>query len=311
MNRHRLSAALPRLRARLAWLTGLLACVLAADAAAPAADPVIEWNMMDWPPFIVFKDGQLPLSADELGEGAIDGYLRLVLARLPQYQHRFVSMTGLRAEIERKAGRGLCSPSSMRTPERLKERYFTPAMPTVPVHLVLRRERLQAIAGGKGSVSLQQLTRREDVQGLVMSARYYGSTVADWVKPAPDSNVRAMVAPKAGNLLTMLSASRMDYTLEYPMVVEYYQRSQGKPGELVSLPIDEVGEPPVGYFSCTRNPWGRAVIGDIDRALREVARLPEARQVYGRWMNEAVRATHQERINRFFDVRARGGAMIE
>nr|WP_316642573.1 TIGR02285 family protein [uncultured Roseateles sp.] len=295
------------------WLClGLASLALTLPAGARATEApgkLIEWNVSDWPPFFVFQQGQLPQTAQDLGGGAIDGFLRLVIERMPQYQHRFVSMTGARAEVERKAGRGLCSASSMRTPERLKERYFTPAMPTLPVQLVLRRERLQLLAGGKGSVSLQQLIRRDDVQGLVMSNRQYGQTLAEWLKPAPDSNLRTMVAPRAGNLLTMLAAGRMDYTLEYPMIVEYHLRNRGP--ELVTLPIDELGEPPLGYFSCTRNAWGKVVIADIDTALRKVARLPEARQVYSPWMSEALRAAHQERIDRFFEQRARGGPMIE
>ncbi|MBT9500672.1 MAG: TIGR02285 family protein [Burkholderiaceae bacterium] len=298
---------------RLMLLAGLGLALAGPVGARPDTAPakLIEWNVSDWPPFFVFQQGQLPVTAQDLGAGAIDGFLRLVIARLPQYQHRFVSMTGARAEVERKAGRGLCSPSSMRTPERLKERFFTPAMPTLPLQLVLRRERLPVIAGGKASVSLQQLTRRDDVQGLVMSKRQYGQALAQWVRPAPDSNIRSLVAPRAGNLLAMLAAGRMDYTLEYPMIVEYHQRQQGRTGDLVTLPIDELGEPPLGYFSCTRNAWGKAVIADIDGALRQVARLPEARQVYGPWMSEALRAGHQERIDRFFEQRARGGPMIE
>lgn len=303
-------AGAPGMRAfgRRLVAAGLLLLACAGTAAAQEAR-TITWNLVDWPPFYVLKNGQAPASAEELGEGAIDEFLRLLLPHLPQYRHRFVTLNGPRAEVERRAGRGLCSPSSMRTPARLRERYFTPALPTVQLQLVLRRERLALLAQGRGTVSLRQLTQRTELSGLVMRARHYGADLAPWLAEAPDRNIKAMVAPRAGNLLTMLAAGRMDYTLEYPMVVAYHQ--QGRAAELVSLPIEEAGEPPLGYISCNRNPWGLAVLRDIDRALRELARQPEAAQVYRRWLGEEQQAREQARLERFFAQRARGGVRIE
>jgi uncharacterized protein (TIGR02285 family) len=288
-------------------LAGLLLLVAGATR---AQDPrVITWNLSDWPPFYVLKDGQAPASAAQLGDGAIDEFLRLLLPLLPDYEHRFVTLNAPRAEVQRKTGLGLCSPSSMRTPARLQERYFTPALPTVQLQLVLRRERLAVLAQGRGSVSLRELGERADLSGLVMKGRHYGEGLAPWLVEAPGRNLRTMVAPRAGNLLTMLAAGRMDYTVEYPMVVAYHQ--QGRAAELVSLPIDEAGEPPLGYISCNRNAWGLAVMRDIDRALRQLARQPEAAQVYRRWLGEEQQAREQARLARFFAQRARGGVRIE
>ena len=74
---------------RLLLLAGL-ALALALPLAGPvkarpgdAPDKLIEWNVSDWPPFFVFRQGQLPVTAQDLGGGAIDGFLRLVITRLP------------------------------------------------------------------------------------------------------------------------------------------------------------------------------------------------------------------------------------
>jgi uncharacterized protein (TIGR02285 family) len=285
-----------------------------AGEGSTAAARLITWNLVDWPPFYLLKDGQAPASVDELGEGAIDGFLRLVLQRLPQYQHRFVVLNGPRAEVERKAGLGLCSASSMRTPERLQERYFTPAMPTVQLQLVTQRKRaaeLSGSRGSRGSVSLRELLSRGDVQGVVLAKRHYGPELEPLLKDAPQ--VRTIVAPKAANLLAMLEVGRMDFTLEYPMVVAHHQAMQrpGRAAPLQSLPIEEAGEPPVGYFSCNRNAWGRAVIADLDKALREVAALPGVAHLYERWLTPGQAARERARFERFFATRARGGVRIE
>lgn len=276
-----------------------------------AAARLITWNLVDWPPFYLLKDGQAPASVEELGEGAIDGFLRLVLQRLPQYQHRFVVLNGPRAEVERKAGLGLCSASTMRTPERLQERYFTPAMPTVQLQLVTQHKRAAQLSGSRGSVSLRELLSRGDVQGVVLAKRHYGPELEPLLKDTP--LVRTIVAPKAANLLAMLEVGRMDFTLEYPMVVAHHQAMQrpGRAAPLQSLPIEEAGEPPVGYFSCNRNAWGRAVIADLDKALREVAALPGVAHLYERWLTPAQAARERARFERFFAARARGGVRIE
>lgn len=293
-------------------LLGLLCLVVLSKPALALepAEPTITWNLSDWPPFHLLPGGQAPATAEQLGEGLMDGFLRLVLGQLPQYRHRFVVLNGPRAEVERKAGLQLCSPTSMRTPERLAQRLFTPALLAGQLQLVLRRERLQQIAQGRSSVSLRELSARTELQGLVMSQRHYGADLAPWLRPAPDGNVQTMVAPRAGNLLTMLSAGRMDYTLEYPMVVGYHQL--GQPAELVSLPIEELGESPVGYFSCNRSDWGRVVIKDIDRALRAVAARPEqVLPLYRRWLSEEQFAREAPALRRFLAQRARGGPRIE
>lgn len=304
---HRMSARLRR---------GFFLLLLAALAMGPAHASEdgqrhqITWNLVDWPPFYLLKDGQPPATPEELGEGAIDGFLRLVLQRLPQYRHRFVVLNAPRAEVERKAGLGLCSPSSMRTPERLKDRYFTPALPTVQLQLVMQRERAAQLVNGRRA-SLRELARRGDLEGVILNKRHYGPELEPWLQP--ERGVRAIVAPKAANLLAMLEAGRMDYTLEYPMVVAHHQAQQrpGRQPTLVSLPIEEAGEPPIGYFSCNRNAWGKAVIADLDRALREVAALPEAAQIYQRWLAPELAASERQRFERFFAARARGGVRIE
>jgi len=312
----------PRRRARrqiaalLGALTGLFASALSGPAyAQDRVEPparVITWNLVDWPPFYLLEAGQAPDSVEALGDGVIDGFLRRVLQRLPQYEHRFVVLSGPRAELERKAGLGLCSASSMRTPERLQERYFTPAMPTVQQHLVMQRARAAALGLGSAGVSLRKLHRQQPaLEGLVMSKRHYGPELEPLLLQSP--HVRSIVAPKAGNLLNMLEAGRMDFTLEYPMVLAHHlaQQRPGREAPLVSLPIVEAGEPPVGYFSCNRNAWGRAVMADLDKALREVAAQPEVARLYERWLTPSEAARERPRMERFFAARARGGVKIE
>ncbi|MDN3546175.1 TIGR02285 family protein [Kinneretia asaccharophila] len=306
---HRLLALIPALCLLFAALQPDRA---QAQLSTALPERVITWNLVDWPPFYLLSDGQPPASMEALGEGVIDGFLRRVLQRLPQYEHRFVMLTGARAELERKAGLGLCSASSMRTPERLQDRYFTPAMPTVQQHLVMQRSRVAALDLPTAGVSLRTLFRQApELQGLILSKRHYGPELEPLLRQAP--NVRAIAAPKAGNLLNMLEAGRMDFSLEYPMVLAHHlaQQRPGREAPLVSLPIVEAGEPPVGYFSCNRNAWGRAVMADLDKALREVAAQPEVARLYERWLTPSEAARERPRMERFFAARARGGVKIE
>ncbi|PTT80553.1 hypothetical protein DBR42_19310, partial [Pelomonas sp. HMWF004] len=61
----------------------------------------------------------------------------------------------------------------------------------------------------------------------------------------------------SGQLLGMLRAGRMDYTLEYPAVVDDYLARVGEPGALVALPVAEGLSTTLATASCSRTPEGR------------------------------------------------------
>src|ERR1700741_4144093 len=94
---------------------------------AQAAPPVdtIRWVAQDVPPHFSFVQGRPPRTVAELGHGEVDGFMRVLLARMPQYRHEFVEASTARYEAESRTGQTLCSTMHVRTPARVDWLYFS------------------------------------------------------------------------------------------------------------------------------------------------------------------------------------------
>lgn len=296
-------------------LLGLGGLLLQSRSGAQPALPPMRWQVRDMPPLFSYRDGKPPSRLEDLGQGAVDGFMRQLLPLLPQYQHEFVETTAARADAMVREGMTLCSLIHLYTPERLSERYFTPVFPILgplQARVVVHRSQLVRFAALGQPLSLTKLLQQESFSGMVSAGRSYGPGVDSLIRAPLDSgSLKSVVVMRHSNVLTMLRAQRMDYALEFPIQVSEYLRSVNAPGELVCLPILEA--PPItqAYASCTRSEEGRRQIEAIDQAIRRMAQ-PAARDVwFPAWRNKPFDAAQQAKLKRFFDQRAHGGPQID
>ncbi|MBO9686491.1 TIGR02285 family protein [Roseateles chitosanitabidus] len=288
-----------------------------APAGGTGARPVLRWLVQDIPPHFSYRDGKPPQRPEDLGQGEVDGFLRVLTERLPQYRHEFVELSLPRFEAQARAGETLCSLLHVRTPERLQWLYFTPLHPpllTRQVHVILRREDLSRFEPNGQALQLADLLRRKDLVGLVPRDRSFGPRIDKLLSADPDQAPRSVVAGRSANLLGMLKARRMDWTLDYPATVEQYSQQHPGSPELMRLPLAEGRSTMVATGSCSRTPTGRRAIEAIDQAVRQIAAepLPQRDALIRAWRGPAgIEAEDLKAINRYFDERARGPAQIE
>lgn len=300
----------------IATLAGLLGVVAGAAWAQPAPLGTIHWVAQDAPPHFSFVQGHPPRSVAELGRGEVDGFMRVLLARMPEWRHEFVEASTARYEAESRRGQTLCSTIHVRTPERLQWAWFShlyPPLVSREIHVVVRRElldQLNAERGGDGRLQLAALLKRPELRLLVPRDRAFGPQVdnllARYTVPR-----RAVGAKLSSQMLDMLRAGRMDYTLEYPAVVTDYLARVGEPGALVALPMAEGLSTLLATVSCSRTPEGRRQIEAIDAAVRELARDPNREAWVREWRGERSSPQDMKRLNAYMDERARGGARVE
>ncbi len=304
-----MSAALPRRLAPAASaLLVALGCALApaAHAQAPAQEPErqITWAVKDWPPVMILQQGHAPASAAQLGRGWVDRMLAEIIARLPQYRHSFQLMNRQRIVGAMQDGVPVCDPSTLKTAERERWAVFTPAMPIPPVALVLRAQSRPAITGGAPVVSLSELAHRKGLTGRFEAKRSYGAAI-DQVLAREGDNLSAELVSRPGQLTSLVAKGRYDYTLEYPMVVEYLQQMEQSPIVLDTVPLKEAQQWGVNHVACTRSPWGEAVVRDIDAAIRAASASREYREVLTPWLPAAYMQKNRARMAEFFDERGR------
>lgn len=297
-------------------LTGLaLLSVLAAPARA-AEPPAIAWLVQDVPPhFSYTRSGQTPLTVEDLGHGELDGFMRILLKRMPQYRHVLVEMPFTRFEIQARQGQTMCSLLHVRTPERLSWLYFSHLYPPLfsrQIHVVVHRDRLAQFETASTGQALQltDLLQRPDLQGLLPRDRAFGPRIDALLKQAGEAAPRTVVPNRNMHLLHMLRARRMDYTLEYPSVVDEFLRLQGG-DDLVKLPLAEGRSTQLATVACSRTPEGRQHIEAIDAAVRRLAQEKDREGWMRGWRKEGLDEQDRQRVIRYMDERARGGPAIE
>ncbi|HEY1091042.1 MAG TPA: hypothetical protein VGE47_08125 [Burkholderiaceae bacterium] len=305
------------------WRPGLAGCLLCllppVARAEPAAAPpeTITWFVQAMPPHFSYPAGRPPTTPAELGNGELDGLLRLLIGQMPsKIKHEFVEAGLARFELMAREGKAICSILHVRTDARRQWLYFTHLMPppvTRDIHVVVRRERLGEFQLGGQTLRLQDLLQRHDIALLLPRGRAYGPAVDAVLRQQGQPGPHTVVLAQTTQLLSMLRAGRMDYTLEYPLVVDAFQRSspparQGE--ELVALPVVEGRSTQLATAACSRSPAGRRAIEVLDAAVRSLAEDPQREVLLRDWLGPQFEG-ERERILHYLDQRAKSGPQIE
>ncbi len=282
---------------------------------ATATPATIRWLVQDLPPHFSFRDGRPPQRPDELGQGEVDGFLRVLIGRMPQFRHELVPLSLPRFEAQVRQGETLCTVLHVRTPERQQWLYFTPLHPPMmsrQIHVIVRRDDLARFEAGGQPLKLADLLRRRDLVGLLPRDRSYGPRIDQLLASQPEHAPRAVVAGRGANLLAMLRAGRMDYTLDYPVSVDEFMTQHPGGPTLATLPLAEGRSTPMAVSACSRSPEGRRAIEAIDQTVREMAADPQRDQWIRSWRGGApLDAEDQQRLRRYLDERGRGPAQID
>lgn len=303
-------------RGRLTRRALVAAALLAAAAAQAAPAETIRWVAQDVPPHFSFIQGRPPRSIAELGHGEVDGFMRVLLQRMPEFRHEFVEASTARYEAESRRGETLCSTMHVRTPERLQWAYFSHLYPPLisrEIHVIVPRKLLSELSAGRpqdGRLVLAELLKRQDLRLLLARDRAFGAQIDNLLSQQVVPRL-AVGAQLSTQLLDMLRAGRMDYTLEYASVVKDYLARVGDPGALVALPMAEGLSTLLATVSCSRTPEGRRHIEAIDAAVRRLASEPRRDAWVREWRGNRAEPQDMKRLNAYMDERARGGPRIE
>jgi len=297
-------------RALVAWL---LVMAAAGASAQDSAQPVLRWVVQDMPPHFSYANGRAPQQLEDLGRGEVDGFLRLLIQRLPEYRHEFVEASTPRYEALSRQGQTLCSVLHVRRPERLEWLYFThlyPALLSRQIHVIVHRDNLARFSSAAGQpLQLAELLQRPDLSALVVRERSYGPRIDALLQAQGERAPKALSVGRNTQLLSMLRARRMDYLLEYPATVDEFQR--GGPADLVALPLAEGRSTLLATAACSRSEEGRRQIEAIDRAVRGLAQDPQRERWIRAWRGESLEEGERQRLLRYLDDRARQGPQIE
>jgi len=89
--------------------------------------------------------------------------------------------------------------------------------------------------------------------------------------------------------MAMVAAGRIDYTLDYKMLMTYFQRTEDQTNPdfepLVFIPIKENKDAVIiGAVGCSNNQWGQHAISNMNRVIEQVRSDSDFRQSLDLWL---------------------------
>ena len=284
----------------------MLCLLLCAAAPCAWAKDSITWGITDWPPVYILPGDAVP--QDLMHQGWPDHTIDALTQALPEFEHRRVLMNADRLTSMMDAGEHVCYATIILTPMRDKTRYFTYANFSEPRSLIVPAALVPKLTLKDGAVVLSALLQDSRFKGLLVSQRSYGMALDAVLHDARAGAITRVNSPDMGrNLLHMLLAGRMDYTIEYPSSLDYRRRLDPRFNALDALPIAEDTNLTWDGVACPHNEWGKAVIEKIDAALPALVADPAYRAARMRWLSPALRDRLARQIDEFYRFRSKPG----
>ncbi len=237
-----------------------------------------------------------------------DRVIDWIAARTPGVVHERIVANARRGWLLIERGDNVCLASAVRTAEREALAYFSATLPMPPQQLIVRRDRVDAFRlDAHGHVDLAEVLADPRVQGLLVKGRSYGPALDAMLARRPkQANLRETAAADYGsNVLAMLRKQRVDYTLEYPLLLAAAAPARGEADDLVGLPIRGHSKLVVSGVACPRTPWGRAAIQLIDRVLSTTATAAMLRTHLAAEMTADDLRRYHDALDEFFRRRSR------
>lgn len=282
----------------------LLRCVLVLAlsvfshlALAAESKPRLMWMIRDLPPFNILEG---PLK----NEGIADNMLRLLQAKLPQYQHVLVVANQARSKQMLSSGALVCDSGMLKSPEREQIMYFSIITLGLQTNgVMIRKQDEQELAPfiDNGQFDLPAFVAADQYSLGTLVGRSYGPQIdAELAKLKADKRVVHYGIEASRSLLRMQQHGRITAVLGYGPELRYN-------GEMEQMDLEQLsfypikGAPPylMGYVGCSKTPAGLQAIERINKAIREL-RQGEIVQLYANWLDKRSRSAYLEAAKGFF-----------
>jgi len=219
---------------------------------------------ISYPPFLVIEGEQ----ASGLGID-IEEVLR---EHMPEYAH--ISTDSNIKRLHALLDRGdpcACADYLIRTPA-FEEKYHYSTFPTMltPTHRIIILQRNREKFGAGGSLSLKRLIENTELKLGVAADRSFGKEIDDLLKAhSRVENIYTHYSLASSEVMVqMLLAGRVDYIIEYPPIVQYFEKKLQVTDTMAIYEIEEKSQLwTTGWLACTKNEQGKRVVEKADTIL--------------------------------------------
>ncbi|MGM0525514.1 MAG: hypothetical protein ACQEQ8_04900 [Pseudomonadota bacterium] len=271
------------------WLCSIVCLAnLSVSLAYASQEPTIRFGINASPPFHITTDIQQELN---IPAGFCDELVDSVKRNVADVDIEISRLPHIRIRRLMKRQENLCFPCLIRRSSYNPDYYFSETINLYQPHgIITRSELAQKLIKQYGSpISFQQLAAETELRFAQPTGRKYGDIqpiLDDYLIDSPKH--RTIFGQNAlFNLLTMIVSDRVDYTLDYQLMINFYNNLSpaDKQNSLAFIPITEYGQRPVtGAIGCARNAWGKRAIEHINSNIDAITKDPKLLESLDYWL---------------------------
>ncbi|WP_416304854.1 hypothetical protein [Neptunicella sp. SCSIO 80796] len=219
--------------------------------------------------------------------------IQLIRQFMPKMNFTEVLVNNRRAYSILASEPNACTGNKLKTSSRMEQYYFSdlPQSLSAGLRLFVIKDseldrQLTRLYPGNQQVSVEQILQHDSLKVLgVVGGRSYGNKLDSVLT---DKAIQTKLWSRTSSdmfigLLKMLLRNRLQAIVEYPSVVNRYDKTLFENIELVSYPIKEAPEMGLGYIMCSKTQTGLALIAEFNRALELACQTPEYYQLHWDW----------------------------
>lgn len=253
-----------------------------------------------------------PKNANILGES--HPLFKFYQEELKDYKQTIMAATLTRIEMElRDKKKLMCYPGSSEFSRRREFTYLTSQyIQPAPQLVVTKKIGQRLLKKYTGKVSLKEIMNDKSLKGSLAEGRSYGEEIDQLLKDNGQNIKRQVYNTFIQTVIPQIKISRIDYTLEYPFVVNSMEaEDKNKKIPLMTIPLSDVKEYVTQYIACTKSPEGLEVIKRLDRAIRENVSKEIFWKGVLRSVPEGEKKNFQRAIDSFITQRKTHASVIE
>mgnify|MGYP003141604384 CR=1 FL=1 len=244
----------------------------------PADNDRLNWAINDAPPFHV-------LHGEYQRQGVCDVLIKVVHRYMSETRPRYLVMPQPRIAQALDNREPVCFPCMIFKPEgETRAIYSMPTHLYYPHHIITDENTAKTLRALYGEpISLAELLADSRFRLGYPSGRRYG--VLQPLINEQDPYLARSGPGGAVAILHMISSGRLDYTIDYPMIANYFQQLYSR--NMVTIAISENDQQPVaGAIGCANNAWGKEQISRINKVMPQIRQDPEFLEVIRLWHSD-------------------------
>lgn len=257
----------------------LLMLLLASSASVKTE---ITWLQLDWPPHQI-------VSGPYAGQGTYDLLSQQLTSRLPEFLHQRRLTNLQRMEQAFVQGEpGVCTMvGTLYSDERAKNRLFSaPMIISSKVAVAYVNTALhQHPSVTENRVRFQSLAVDAKLKGAYQPDRQYPPAITEAIG-LPRHNLIAHNFTSEVNAVALLASGRVDYVLEYPERLNYFNQLLPQPVVLHYKSIAGLDIATESYIACSKDAAGQHAIKAINAVLPELWHDEKFLQAMRRWLDD-------------------------